>query len=189
MRSDSDFCQYVFCHLEGATLPDGRRALPLRRAWWTLKKHIWFAGILGPSKYVSRVFRTTRSGRIVFRGRAGSTIVKRGKRNLNLKAGDLVEVKSLKKIFETLDSKGHHRGLPFTKEMVKYCGKQFRVQKRLQKIVLEATGELRTMKTPTVLLEGVICDGMAHGNCDRSCFCFWREDWLKPVDPLQTEEE
>jgi hypothetical protein len=124
----------------------------------------------------------------VFRGRARSALVKRRKRNLNLKAGDLVEVKSLKEIFETLDSKGYHRGLPFTKEMVKYCGKQFRVKKRLQKIVLEATGELRTMKTPTVLLEGVICDGEAHGNCDRSCFCFWREDWLKPVDPLHTEE-
>lgn len=107
------------------------------------------------------------------------------KKNERFKAGDLVEVRSAKEIFETLDSQGYHKGLPFTKEMMKYCGKRFKVRKRLHRIVLEATGELRTMKTPTVLLEGVICDGTAHGNCDRSCFCFWREVWLKPVDSLQ----
>lgn len=189
VSDNTDFCQYVFCYLERTTLSDRRIALPLRRRWWNLKKHIWYASILGPNKYLSRIFPTTRFGRLIHRGRARSNNVKRGKSKLNLKDGDLVEVKSSREIFETLNSKGQHKGLPFTKEMVKFCGKRFRVRKRLHKIVLEATGELRTMKTPTVLLEGVICDGKAHGNCDRSCFCFWREDWLKPVDSLENKKE
>lgn len=67
--------------------------------------------------------------------------------------------------------------------MLKFCEKRFRVYKTLDKILLEATGELRKIKTPTVLLEGVICDGKAHGGCDRSCFCFWREAWLRRVNP------
>lgn len=186
---NTDFCQYVFCYLERATSPDKRTALPLRRKWWDLKRHIWYASILGPTKYLSKIFPTTRLGRIVRKGRARSTNVKRGKGTLNLEEGDLVEVKSVREIFETLNSKGQHNGLPFTKEMQKFCGKRFRVKKRLKKIVLEATGELRTMKTPTVLLEGVICDGKAHGNCDRSCFCFWREVWLKPVDSSDNKVE
>jgi hypothetical protein len=99
--------------------------------------------------------------------------------NLDLKTDDCVEVRSEKEIFDTLDSQGKLRGLRFTPEMAKFCGKRFRVYKRLDKILLEATGELRRIKTPTVILEGVFCDGSAHGRCDRSCFCFWREEWLK----------
>lgn len=99
--------------------------------------------------------------------------------NLDLKAGDWVEVRSEREIFDTLDSQDKLKGLRFTPEMVKFCGKRFRVYKRLNKIVLETTGELRKIRTPTVMLEGVFCDGSAHGGCDRSCFCFWREEWLK----------
>jgi len=54
-------------------------------------------------------------------------------------------------------------------------GKDSEFTERLNKIILEATGEPRSMKTPTVLLDGVFCDGKAHAGCDRSCFCFWRE--------------
>jgi len=88
-------------------------------------------------------------------------------------------------IFSTLDGNGKLKGLAFTPEMLKFCGKQFRVYKSLKNIILESTGELRKIKSPTVLLEGVFCNGEAHGNCDRSCFCFWREAWLKrsPSNP------
>jgi len=96
-----------------------------------------------------------------------------------------VEVKPFEEIFDTLNSEGKHRGLAFTKEMMKYCGRRFRVHKRLEKIILESTGEMRTMRTPTVILENVFCDGEAHGNCDRTCFCFWREAWLNRILPPQ----
>jgi hypothetical protein len=102
---------------------------------------------------------------------------------LNLQPGEWVEVRSVKEIFATLDKRGKLRGLQFTPEMVKFCGKRLRVYKKLDKIILEATGELRKIRSPTVLLEGVFCDGKAHAGCDRSCFCFWREEWLRRVSP------
>jgi hypothetical protein len=101
--------------------------------------------------------------------------------SLALKAGDWVEVRSAKEIFPTLDQHGKLKGLSFTPEMVKFCGKRFIVFKRLENIILESTGELRRIKSPTLILEGVFCDGKAHGKCDRSCFCFWREAWLRRI--------
>jgi hypothetical protein len=101
--------------------------------------------------------------------------------SLNLKPGELVEVRSEKEIFATLDRDGKLRGLRFMPEMRKYCGKKVRVFKELHKMVLD-TGEMRSMKSPTILLEGVFCDGSAHAGCERSCFLFWREEWLNKVD-------
>jgi hypothetical protein len=98
---------------------------------------------------------------------------------LNLRVGDWVEVRSLVEIRATLDADAKLRGLRFIPEMAEYCGGRYRVCKVLNKIVMESTGELRRMRSPTVLLEGVICDGRLHGGCDRSCFCFWREAWLR----------
>ncbi|UCE95195.1 MAG: hypothetical protein JSV51_05520 [Candidatus Bathyarchaeota archaeon] len=100
---------------------------------------------------------------------------------LRLHPGELVEVLSEEKIQSTLDSKARLRGLVFMPEMRKYCGKQFRVYKRLERIILESTGEIRSIKD-TVLLEGVVCSGEDHFGCDRSCYCFWREAWLKRVN-------
>jgi hypothetical protein len=184
----SDPCQYIYRSLKKATIAEPRWANPIRRVWWALKKHAWYVSILGPSEYLLKVFRAIGLG--PGRGKRGGKHRKTGRKKprLNLKPGDLVEVKSEKEIFETLDVNGQHRGLAFFKEMVKFCGKRFRVYKRLRRIILEASGEMREMKTPTVLLEGVLCDGEFHGNCDRSCFCYWREIWLKPVEPKQAEE-
>ena len=177
-------CQYYYGDMVKATLPDDRLALSLRRYWWTLKRYVWYVSVLGVRGFWWRMFPSTRVGKSVLKGRRGSRGV--GKRSgggeaLGLQAGDWVEVRSVKEIFATLDAKGNLRGLRFTPELSKFCGKRFRVYRRLEKIILEATGELRRIRTPTVLLEGVFCDGEAHGGCDRSCFCFWREAWLKRV--------
>jgi hypothetical protein len=102
---------------------------------------------------------------------------------LNLQPGDWVEIRSEKEIAATLDYQGKLKGLRFTREMIKFCGHKFKVYKRVNRIILEATGELRRIKSPTYLLEGVLCDGEAHGGCDRACFCYWREDWLKRTSP------
>jgi hypothetical protein len=100
---------------------------------------------------------------------------------LHLELGDLVEVRPEDEIRATLDDSGKCRGLRFAPEMSKYCGERFKVFKKLRKILVETTGELRTMKVPIVLLERVYCDGSSHGGCDRACFCFWLEDWLDRV--------
>lgn len=100
---------------------------------------------------------------------------------LNLLPGELVEVKSKEEILATLDTRGRNRGLGFTPEMLKYCGKRYRVLKRLDKMINEQTGAMRQIAN-TVFLEGVTCDGKAHGSCPRACYCLWREIWLKRVE-------
>jgi hypothetical protein len=174
-------CQYCYRGLVEVSSPDTRSALALRRRLWSLKRGVWHLRVLGLSGFLTRSPRYSRVTRFLFRGKRGSDL-KTGPGKLSLQAGDLVEVKSVDEIFATLDGQDKLRGLRFTPEMAKFCGRRFRVYKRLNKIIVEATGELRGIKTPTVLLDGVFCDGKAHGGCDRSCFCFWREDWLNKVD-------
>jgi hypothetical protein len=99
---------------------------------------------------------------------------------LGLQAGETVEIKSEEEIRLTLDETGKHRGLGFMPEMWEYCGQRGRVFKRVEKICLEnAPRTVRTMKH-TVLLEGAVCKGSGIG-CDRACFYFWRECWLRRV--------
>jgi hypothetical protein len=184
MTESPEHCQYYYSDLAIQTSPDTRVALPLRKHWWRLKSLVWHVSVLGPRKSMQRISRSTKLGRLVSKGRlprqASGSIPKE---SLGLKSGEWVEVRSAKEILATLDQHGKLKGLTFTPEMVKFCGKRFKVYKRLENIILEATGELRRIKSPTVLLEGVFCDGEAHGRCDRSCFCFWREAWLRRIDP------
>jgi hypothetical protein len=100
---------------------------------------------------------------------------------LNLKPGELVQVKSEEEILTTLDENRKNNGLLWMAGMRRFCGKRFRVYKRLERILLECTEEYRQVKN-TVLLEGVICDGKEFHGCDRSCFHFWREVWLRRVE-------
>ena len=101
---------------------------------------------------------------------------------LNLQPGEWVEVKSRKEIFSILDEKGGYKGLYWMLNMWKHCGKRYRVYKRLKTMRLESNAEYRSVKN-TVLLEGVTCDGEEWFGCDRSCYHFWREVWLKRVEP------
>ncbi len=101
---------------------------------------------------------------------------------LDLQPGELVEVKSVDEILATLDGHRRHKGLLWMTGMHKYCGRRYRVRRRVQRITLESNGELRNMKN-TVLLEDVLCDGREFGGCDRCCFHFWREAWLKRIQP------
>ena len=106
----------------------------------------------------------------------------RDKRQLNLRAGELVEVKSLGDILLTLDQEGKSAGLPFMPEMVAHCGKRYRVFRRADKTCdsINGTWMLRRMYD-TVLLEDIRCDGNAHGGCQAGCMVFWKESWLKRV--------
>jgi hypothetical protein len=97
---------------------------------------------------------------------------------LNLRSGECVEIKSEQEILATLDGNRRYKGLYFMGGMRNFCGQRVRVYKRAERILLESTEELRKMKH-TVLLEGVVCDGEDWGGCDRSCFYYWREAWLR----------
>ena len=100
---------------------------------------------------------------------------------LNLQPGEWVEIKSEPEIRATLDARGTNRGLAFVEEMSWYYGRQFKVFKRLERLFLEESKQYRRLKN-TVLLDGVQCHGTGI-DCDRACYLFWREAWLKRVPP------
>jgi hypothetical protein len=148
-------------------------AFPILRAFQTLKRGGVKATALRAVDYADRKF--------LHRGRkSGAGVRPLGlDEALRLAPGDLVEVKSLEEIQATLDERGKNRGLLFTADMKHYAGRQFRVFKRVESIFLEESKQRRTLKN-TVLLEAVYCPGMAF-RCDRSCFLFWKEAWLRRV--------
>ena len=102
--------------------------------------------------------------------------------SLNLQAGEFVEVKPMKKITETLNELAHNRGLWFSPDMRLLCGEKQRVEKKIEKIIVDGTGEMRKLHN-TVFLEGSYC-GCAHvafGGCPRREYVYWREIWLRRV--------
>ena len=103
---------------------------------------------------------------------------------LNLQPGDLVRVKSHQAILDTIDESNRNRGLYFDAEMVPYCGSTRRVLKRVTRIVDEKTGKIREFKTPSIILEGAVCQSRyseCRLFCPRSIYAFWREIWLEKV--------
>jgi hypothetical protein len=107
-------------------------------------------------------------------------------RSGDYRRGDAVTVCSLAEIVATLDADAKLEGLPFMPEMVPYCGRSFRVYRRAEKTCVEGLG-IRGMQN-TVFLEGLRCDGSAHGGCQRGCLFFWNEAWLKPAEQGRRDE-
>jgi hypothetical protein len=101
--------------------------------------------------------------------------------SLNLRAGELVAVKTEAEILATLDRDGKLQSLPFMPEMLQYCGKQFRVLKRATKTCDTIQGTWRRRMEDTVHLD-LRCDGGAHDGCQAKCLFFWKEAWLTKVD-------
>jgi hypothetical protein len=104
-----------------------------------------------------------------------------GTRPLKLRVGDLAEVRTEQEILATLDDQGAIDGLPFMPEMLEFCGKRFRVEKRADKTCNTITVPESRRLHDTVHLEGLRCTGEAHGGCQAQCFLFWKEAWLKRV--------
>lgn len=104
--------------------------------------------------------------------------------NLGLQEGEWVRVKELDKILDTVDEFLVNRGMGFHPVMTRYCGKIFRVKKRIGKVINERTGELRHLKNSCLVLEGADCHGRYTRpiNCPRAMPPFWREIWLERVD-------
>lgn len=104
-----------------------------------------------------------------------------------VRAGDWVEVRSREEILATLDERGRYEKLPFMPEMLQFCGQRFRVAAVAHKTCDPAhkTGGRRLDNA--VHLEGLRCDGSAHGDCQANCLLFWKTVWLKPgKDPASS---
>jgi hypothetical protein len=98
-----------------------------------------------------------------------------------LRAGDWAEVRPREEILATLDSAGKIDGLPFMPEMLAYCGRRFRVAAVAHKTCDPAHKTGGRRMRDAVHLEGLRCDGSAHGGCQASCLLFWKTAWLKTV--------
>ena len=101
---------------------------------------------------------------------------------LNLQPGDLVQIKTPEEILQTLNASNKNRGLWFDVEMVKYCEGNYKVRRRVHKIINEQTGKMINLQNDCIVLEGVICIGDYHQLCPRSSLPYWREVWLKRVE-------
>ena len=116
----------------------------------------------------------------------GSNITTTPSLQLNLKPGDLVRIRPKEQIMQTLNGRRLNRGMGFEEQMARSCGRTARVDRRVERCIHEKTGRMLTMKDSCIVLEGVICDGIYHGNCPREFIPFWREIWLEPLGTEQS---
>jgi hypothetical protein len=188
-EGDRFVCQAT--ELVGATTP-----LP----WWTASQYVrdvrsgniglvrlahgllvfFFNKYQGLSKRVLPRWLRIRGGRwypfII--GKLSST----PRQTLDLQPGELVEVKSRREILATLNAAGRNRGLSFDAEMLPYCGRRFRVLRRVERIIDEKTGRMRELPRDCIILAGVTCQAIYHRFCPRAIYPYWREIWLRRVE-------
>jgi hypothetical protein len=99
-----------------------------------------------------------------------------------LKPGDRVRVRSLEEIESTLDPYKELKGCAFLHQMHQYCGTEQKVFKIMERFLDERDYKVKKTKG-LILLENNFCNGTpVFGPCDRSCFLFWREEWLEKIE-------
>jgi len=79
---------------------------------------------------------------------------------------------------------GKNRGLSFDVEMSRYCGGVGTVRSSVTRMIDEMTGQMRRMKQPCIMLEGVVCNAEyseCRLMCPRAIPSYWREIWLDKV--------
>ena len=109
--------------------------------------------------------------------------------NLNLRPGELVQVRSKKEILGTLNVEARNRGLSFDVEMAPYCGRTFQVLSRVEKIINDKNGKMIHLPNGCIILDGVTCSGCLSRRrmfCPRAIYPYWREIWLKRVVSVGT---
>ena len=97
--------------------------------------------------------------------------------------GDTVRVKSSDEIRAMLNPWGRYKGCRFMREMHEHCDKEYKVLKKIDYFFDESRQKMYRAKN-TVILEGAICGGglkLYPITCDRSCYFFWRTEWLEKM--------
>ena len=96
--------------------------------------------------------------------------------------------RALAEIQQTLDADGTLDKLPFMPEMEAYCGRRFRVHRRVDKVndMRKKTG-LRRMRS-VVTLTSVRCNGAQHGGCQAQCQILWKDAWLERTPSDEPEQ-
>ncbi len=114
----------------------------------------------------------------------GGTLQQTPSRQLGLRPGERVRVRSREEILATLSERRRNRGLWFDVEMVPYCGGEYRVLRRVTQIINDRTGKMIQLPGDCIVLDGVVCQGHLSRNrlfCPRSIYPYWREIWLDRV--------
>jgi hypothetical protein len=104
---------------------------------------------------------------------------------LDLALGEWVKIRPAEDILATLDDERKNRGLTFEQEMLRHCGKTFRVAARLSRIIDEKSGRMIKLTNDCIVLEGLTCRGLDNRKrlfCPRGPFFYWRESWLERTD-------
>jgi hypothetical protein len=95
--------------------------------------------------------------------------------------GEIVRIRSREEILRTLDPFSMLKGCTFFHEMFQYCGTRQTVFKVMKNFMDERDYKFKKTRG-IILLENNFCSGnSAFGDCDRSCFLFWREEWLEKI--------
>jgi hypothetical protein len=103
---------------------------------------------------------------------------------IGYRPGDMVEIKSPEEIKETLNSKGCNRGLRYGHGLNRFCGTRFRVRDRIDRMIIESTGQMIHLEgTVTLEHSTCLCYMNAFGGCPRQDLVYWREAWLRRVSP------
>ena len=108
---------------------------------------------------------------------------------LDLTHGEIVQIRSAEEIKETLNHKGCNRGLRYDIGLNEVCGTRHRVRERLDKIIVESTGQMVQLQGTVTLEDSTcLCHMTALGGCSRQDLVYWREAWLKPVESANTSD-
>lgn len=175
MPSEVDSCPAA-CAIAGSSAAGPGVAY---RLWYDLRDHgLRYVVFLAVRKAIGLIRRAL--------GQHHSPTRRGVEDSVALKPGDEIYVRSLSEVRATLDANGSNRGLAFLPQMEDFCGRRMRVRSRLNRLYLEESRRMRRLRG-TVLLEEAYCDGAGLG-CERSCFLFWREEWLRRVDDVPDGE-
>lgn len=174
----------------------GRATTPAQ--WWDLRLYVrdvasrnvrpWDLfryGALAAFNAIMRIGRGRLPTYPYLRGLAGD---KTPQESLNLQPGEWVQVRSKDEIMRTLNAKNRNRGLLFDVEMLPFCGKTFRVLRRVERLIDDRTGKMTVPRNPCFILEGVACGGCLSEKrmfCPRSIYPYWHEIWLKRVTRIE----
>lgn len=174
-EDDTYFCQSTALS-DATTLLSSRGRLSV--AWWD-----WRIGNLDIFQLVVRF--TGPAWRKILRRLRGveprGVLKKTPTANLGLQAGDRVRIKPLAEILPTLDVEGRNRGLVFEPDMTNFCSREFRVRRRVDRMISESSGKMISL-TNTVTLEEIVCScPFTFGGCPRAELQLWREIWLEKI--------
>ena len=108
---------------------------------------------------------------------------------LDLQAGEIVSVRSVGEIAQTLDKKSKNRGLVYDLGLGKFSGHRYKVRNRLDAMISEPTGEMKKPEA-TVILENLTClCTNVLGGCPRRELIYWREIWLTRAEDMANKSE